>query len=38
MPNWHGERMLRDSPEQIYEASGYALEYVFGQKQETPNA
>jgi hypothetical protein len=36
IPNWHGEHMLRDSLEPVYEAaSRYALEYVFGRKPET---
>jgi hypothetical protein len=33
IPNWRGERMLRDSLEPVYAAaSRCALEYVFGRK------
>ncbi len=38
-PNWRGERPLRDFLIPVYEsASRYAREYVFGGKQDTPNA
>ncbi len=35
IPNWQGERMLRDSLEPVYDAaSRYALEYVLGRKRK----